>query len=613
MSDLLAENLQYLLYKQKYIYQKIKDYTDKFSSNAELYFTNEQFPNLVTYDEYKNKTLFYNEKEVKEKSWLSDYETLKTGYRDVVMLGFGLSYHLADLMELNQELQFYIYEPRIDIFIEALKVVKIREVIEHHRVKLFDIGNSVDDYKQFTVYKNLNISGYFYNLVVPQYISIAEEEVKEFIEIDYSNTRSAKVVESFDHIFGTLPYRNSIRNLKHVSNSQSLNVLKGKLKGCTALIVGSGPSLEKDIKTIKKYKNKVLIIAAGSAIQSLLHYGITPHLIVSIDPGETNGKVYESIDYLALPMVFTLQLFTPILDKKRDGLFYINTDSEPLNPAVLDDIISPTLIATPSVSGTSLQIAHFVGATSIILVGQDVSFPNNNYYASGAKHIDTSRLESTVINADMEIENVQGGINKTNMSMTLIREGLESIIKRLGNDETIVYNSSSLGAVIEGAEYRPLEDILNENSTIIYDFSIIKNLAFNRKNDLDFRNQIILKLSDKSELIDQLMTNCKNVSKQLSKFEIAARKNPQIANNQLIKLEKLVSDITENNFFKIFLPQWAGPLLREYDGQIQLVDLEPNMIAKSKLLRDILLPFVEQLQNVFLEISKEINNVKNEI
>src|SRR5690606_38316549 len=111
----------------------------------------------------------------------------------------------------------------------------------------------------------------------------------------------------------TQPYRNSIRNLVKISQSISIESLKNKFRGCSVLVVGAGHSLEIDIENIRQYKDRLLIIAAGSSIQSLLHYGIEPHMVVSMDPGVATGRAFENSNTKKIPLVFVPQIYFNIL------------------------------------------------------------------------------------------------------------------------------------------------------------------------------------------------------------------------------------------------------------------------------------------------------------
>ncbi len=68
--------------------------------------------------------------------------------------------------------------------------------------------------------------------------------------------------------------------------------MKGAAENIPAVVVGSGPSLGMEIEALRRLKNHVCIIAAGSSIQALLKHGIEPDLIVAMDPSDKNYEVF---------------------------------------------------------------------------------------------------------------------------------------------------------------------------------------------------------------------------------------------------------------------------------------------------------------------------------
>ena len=65
-----------------------------------------------------------------------------------------------------------------------------------------------------------------------------------------------------------------------LNNSTSETVLKNKIKGKTIFVIGSGYSLYKSYKVLRKFKN-ITIIAADSSLQSLLQNKIKPDIVVT--------------------------------------------------------------------------------------------------------------------------------------------------------------------------------------------------------------------------------------------------------------------------------------------------------------------------------------------
>src|SRR5690606_38649969 len=85
---------------------------------------------------------------------------------------------------------------------------------------------------------------------------------------------------------------NLILNMSRNLKTPSCKGLKNCCRNIPAIIVGSGPSLTKEIEKVKVMKDRAIIIAAGSSIQALQHSGLDPDLIVSIDAGAANRKVF---------------------------------------------------------------------------------------------------------------------------------------------------------------------------------------------------------------------------------------------------------------------------------------------------------------------------------
>jgi hypothetical protein len=84
--------------------------------------------------------------------------------------------------------------------------------------------------------------------------------------------------------------KNVLYNLKYLSKGKSIKELK-KSKGSfkNAIVVGAGPSLRRNnqIKVLKKYAKKFIIISCDGSLFYLLSNKIIPDLVVTLDPHET--------------------------------------------------------------------------------------------------------------------------------------------------------------------------------------------------------------------------------------------------------------------------------------------------------------------------------------
>jgi len=619
MEDLLQQNLLYLFQHHKDTFNKIQQYMDNHQEkNSKIVYNDNGSVNL-TYSFEDGVKLLYDENEEDLNNWLLENSDLSHGSYDVVMYGLGLSHHLAKLIQLNPNLNYYIYEPEIDIFLEALKVLQIDQLLEHPQIKIFYLGSDIEDAAVF--YTLLHTYSEFpkIDVFIPYYAEINIQAIREYFRYNYSFRETEAREYGFEGLFHTLPYRNSIRNLEMMTQSHSLRALKQKFKGYTALIVGAGPSLEPDVEYIKQNRDKLLIISAGSSIQSMLHFGIIPHMSVSMDPGVSNGRVYKDKDLSGVSLVYVPQIYHEITKKTFANKFYAYFNSDPIINYMLPDLDQElVLIANNSVSGTAIQVAAYLGVERIMLAGQDFSFPNDQYYASGASHSNAERRKQKVRSSFLEVDNVSGGVNSTNISMRSALEDIERLIEIIKYKQDIEFiNTSSLGAVIKGTEFLPFVEAIKKVEKWC-DFQSILSLT----ESLGDRAQAIDSV-DLVELVsriegmildcDKLVDYTKASLRLVEKIEQQARTNPDKAMNGLAKLEQQFAQVTEHRLFKDIIPSWNRSEMKRYDQQVIKIQAEPTMIGKAKLLNTIVVPFMKTINTSFLEMKQEFQQVRDNL
>ena len=71
-----------------------------------------------------------------------------------------------------------------------------------------------------------------------------------------------------------------LRLLPHMADRPPVNALPEAWQGRPAVVIGSGPSLEDDLDTLREIRNDVLLIAASSAAGALHRGGVQPHMWV---------------------------------------------------------------------------------------------------------------------------------------------------------------------------------------------------------------------------------------------------------------------------------------------------------------------------------------------
>ncbi|PDO09802.1 MAG: hypothetical protein BLM47_10665 [Candidatus Reconcilbacillus cellulovorans] len=246
-----------------------------------------------------------------------------------------------------------------------------------------------------------------------------------------------------------------LKNFFYTCRNPSILAAKGRYHGVPALIVGSGPSLDADLPLLKRLDGRCLIIAAGSSIQPLMKANLRPHMVVSVDPGVPNYYVFQNLNLENVPLVFAPTIYHKISEMKSFKVWFrVNVDyiTDFLLPPEPEE---PSFISTASVTGVCIQLAAYFGCHPILLVGQDLSYPDRTVYASHVDHATEEGKERILQAIDRQVENVSGGVNPTTLTMLNILRSIEEIIEFHPHIRFI--NVSRIGARIRGTEWMPLD------------------------------------------------------------------------------------------------------------------------------------------------------------
>lgn len=461
----VADNLLYLRDQYPEIYKLVRNRAankDKFVAQRSR---NGQ-PNLGILDEAGKQRLLYSkyDPELECLRWAESQSTTLEGARDVLLLGVGLGYHALALLALYPDKRVFLYEPDIELFITALETVDIRPLLSSEQICMLTIGSdeSIKNDMLLQVYKF--VAGRLAIAVTPQITNGDPDELKEWVQLVPQTARHYAIdgatIAHHQQVWIENVFQNLPKNLK----TPTCFPLHGAFEGVPAIIAGSGPSLELEAERLRALQDRVLIIAAGTAAAGLLHLGIQPHLIVTMDPGEPNRKAFEHLDVKECPLLYITTVKHEVVQIEKasylmHGYFNIDVLSQYLMELRRENGI---LLSTASVTGTAIQIAVHLGCTDITFIGQDFSYPlGRKTYTSGIEHVSLESQWHYVFQADLEIPNVNGGMNRTNASLLNLKEDVERLLSAF--PFTSFYNASPVGAAIERTEIRSLEQLLESN------------------------------------------------------------------------------------------------------------------------------------------------------
>jgi hypothetical protein len=136
--------------------------------------------------------------------------------------------------------------------------------------------------------------------MTPIYYSSALLLYKDYYFQAFSRLKEAVVYQL--NFYGNCPQdslwgvENMFKNLNEIIEHPGINMLKGKFKGKPGIVAGSGPSLKKVIHLLGDLKEKVVMISAESTLRALIHHGLKPNMVCSLERTDMTIRSFEGFD-----------------------------------------------------------------------------------------------------------------------------------------------------------------------------------------------------------------------------------------------------------------------------------------------------------------------------
>jgi hypothetical protein len=331
--------------------------------------------------------------------------------------------------------------------------------------------------------------------------------------------------------------RNAIRNLPQVLDSRPIDAFQGVFSGCPAAIVAAGPSLGESLDLLRELRNRMLIIAVGTAYRPLRAAGIDPHIVVLVDGSPLIAKQFEDVRTDAGLLLIPPQIDPHVVERFRGRLVFWQSGALPeVRDWLAKFAEAPTgsLRAGGTVTFSAIDAALYMGCNRIYAFGLDLSFRDD-----GQTHADNTmyngyRWESAGLIAVPGNRREQVWTTRQFATYIELMAELAMSVRKKGDCRLVNVNSD--GAVIPNME-RSLPSEVNPD-----DFPTIPDVA-NRLQCADdpgmVPEQILLKLIRKtvSEL-DELSEHAQQAADLCRELAEIPDRFSQHGRNVLEKLER---------------------------------------------------------------------------
>ena len=247
---------------------------------------------------------------------------------------------------------------------------------------------------------------------------------------------------------------NQLRNISIMKNGVILSRLKKKWnRSIPFIIVGAGPSLNKNVDLLKNVGNKACILCLDSAYPVLKKHEIRPHFVASVD-AKKNLNVFGDLTNWDIPLI-VMSNARYELTRAAKGPIIWGYESQEFPREIRGDIgKDDELVPTDyGVISLALSFALSIEVNQMVFIGMDLSYSKDGQSHSGIIK------EDFVKNDEFVYPGYYGGVVYSRSDWASMKEWLEVIAGEYEYGRLI--NATEGGVKIKGMAQMSLEKALS--------------------------------------------------------------------------------------------------------------------------------------------------------
>ena len=390
----------------------------------------------------------------------------KKEYPFLYLFGIGNGFIVSKLLENEKHERIVVFEPEIELIYIVLHffdfssfLTSIKLVILTTEQLTFNLVIDMLGKDKSRFYAKV----YDLQLYLPYYGNHFSEEIKTVNKLMIKGFHHVVSVYGNDVTDTLTGFKHHINNLKEMLNGYKFSELIKKKNSEIAIIVSTGPSLQKQLEKLKSIQNRATIISVDASLPILEKHNIKPDIVTSIErvPATANffkktSKQFqkdiiflcaslqhkETLDAIKGKKVLAMRPFNYNKYFKLDDFGYIGSGMSSANMAH--------------------ELAIKMGYDTCVLIGQDLAFaPDGKSHSKN--HIfgeDDVKQSQSTNQLKTETYGGKGEVNTTN-AWLLFKNYFEQAVEQT-KENTVTINATEGGARIEGTIELPFEKVIEE-------------------------------------------------------------------------------------------------------------------------------------------------------
>lgn len=540
-----------------------------------------------------------------------------------LVYGLGLGY-LFQVTSLNSKGAVILYEPDLNILKIVLTLVDFSA--DFLKPDVYVCTNY--DEVSYAIHKKSGMENLPEMLTLPS--AMETEEFENLVKRlkDTIGAYSLDLKYTKEKFYPSL--KMLIKNIPNLFEETPLARFKDVYKGKTAVVVSAGPTLDRNIEVLKKYRDRFVLFTVGTALKTLVANGIKPDFLSIIETYDSS-KQLAGIDLKDVYFI-TEPYSNPALRnfefKRRFSHIASNVPVNHFWAGICGENIEE-YISKGTVSYTVLNSARILGCSKIILVGQDLAYIGGQCYSKDSAYKDlvcalnpeTKRWEIMAQDFDAFSNAISNSPNPEIRKQTALRrlqnlnnslhfvKGItgemiptESVYAAFVSplqefaqtfNDRIYINTSLVGAQLDGFENMGLEEALKDSKPV-GDLSLEGDFEYDRDLIMSNLSRKFDELKIALSIIEEGRRYAKALNNDLKRYRSATVEVLKTLKKLSVNYVSLSADFTEKS--KLF----------DFITTADRIDLDYEMKMVQKF-------DVETVTNICEKISKYYDNAEKRI
>lgn len=471
----------------------------------------------------------------------------------LVICGLGLGYHVKAALEtFKKDIScMFVIERDLSAFRIAVEHVDLSDLFKDKRIKWLIGLKETEAYA--ACYNAINREGLSLQLYLKT-ITVFSQPVLTTLYADYykeimRHFREAAHATIFNYGNSSddslIGLNNILDNINIIIRNPGIKDLYNGFKGVPGIIVSTGPSLSKNIETLKQAVGKSVIVAADASLAPMYKKNIKPDMTVSLERITKTGHIYEELseDYKKdIYLAATPVIMNMAYEQWNGPKIIVYRDFAHFKWIGIEKGILPI---GPSCSNQAFQILKAMGCDPIILVGQDCAFES-----AEKTHADDVSSVTKLNLRESDLIKVKGNYTDwvyTNNIYNIFRKNFVTDIASYAGK---CINATEGGAFIEGSELMTLQEAIDKYCTNEID---VKEVC-NKKLKIPSESDVVSSwstfkrvLKETINEVEEVISACDKGAREIEKFE------ERLANEGYNEIEDFLERFPEKDLDSVYL------------------------------------------------------------